>query len=179
MSMPAWYDIKDLGPRMGDMAEDEEGMLESVSGIRELVKKEVEAGIPENRIIIGGFSQGSVVSVLTALSHPKPLAGLVIMSGYLPLHKTIFGENSIHANAANKAPNGLNKKGIPIFLAHGKVDQVIPFKYGQASAEAYKTLGGYEDLTVKFYDNMGHEASNDELRDLLQFLNRVLPQKEA
>ena len=111
MEMRAWYDIA-----MSDIARlpDEGGIRESQAALERLIARERDRGIESSRIVLAGFSQGCAMTLQTGLRHPEKLAGLMCLSGYVPLHTTIAAER----HAANQST--------PIFLAHGRGDQVIP-----------------------------------------------------
>ncbi|KAG0255600.1 hypothetical protein BG011_005041 [Mortierella polycephala] len=163
MKMPSWYDIKSLSSIDSD--QDEEGMLKSRQQVMQIIREEVEVnGIPANRIIVGGFSQGCVVGLLTGLTAEYKFAGIVSLSGYMPLHGKVM-------NMASDA----NRK-TPIFWGHGDADQVVRYDYGVQSVEMLKK----NKYNVKFntYPNMGHGSCPQEIRDLLQFLGEVIPPVE-
>src|SRR5206468_996783 len=96
MSMRAWYDILhlDLGGAgtSGIPREDEKGLRESQAMVEELIAREVARGIPESRIVLAGFSQGAAMTLMTGLRHPGTLAGLMVLSGYLPIATTLAAE---------------------------------------------------------------------------------------
>ncbi|HJV96373.1 MAG TPA: dienelactone hydrolase family protein, partial [Albitalea sp.] len=124
--MRAWYDI--LGAEL-DKREDERGLREAQASVEALIARERERGIPASRIVLAGFSQGCAVTLLTGLRHRERLAGLVGMSGYLPLAASTAAERST-ANA-----------DVPIFLAHGRQDPVVPLARAVASRDSLRALG--------------------------------------
>ncbi|KAG0369829.1 hypothetical protein BGZ54_008727 [Gamsiella multidivaricata] len=186
MHMPSWYDIKNLSKVDDDKEQDEQGMLKSNQqrkkhikaprliiqfrarplmnyffSVMQIVREEVEvAGIPANRIVIGGFSQGCVMGLLLSLTSEFKFAGVVALSGYLPLHSKIF-------NMATEA----NKK-TPIFWGHGDADQVVRYEYGQRSVEQLQK----HKYAVRFntYPDLGHGFGLEEFRDLSAFLRETL-----
>ncbi|KAI7819431.1 acyl-protein thioesterase-1 [Gamsiella multidivaricata] len=161
MHMPSWYDIKNLSKVDDDKEQDEQGMLKSNQQLMQIVREEVEvAGIPANRIVIGGFSQGCVMGLLLSLTSEFKFAGVVALSGYLPLHSKIF-------NMATEA----NKK-TPIFWGHGDADQVVRYEYGQRSVEQLQK----HKYAVRFntYPDLGHGFGLEEFRDLSAFLRETL-----
>lgn len=87
--MPSWFDLKSLDEEslMAEGGEDESGMLESRSGINDLIAKEVDAGIEGNRIVVGGFSQGGAIGLLTGLTSERKLGGIISLSSWLPMNK--------------------------------------------------------------------------------------------
>jgi phospholipase/carboxylesterase len=109
--MPAWYDILSLDAQ--NRREDEAGLRQSRALVEALIAAEKARGIPARRIVLAGFSQGSAMTLMTGLRHAERLAGLVCMSGYLPL--------AAQAEAERHASNG----DVPIFMAHGTLDPVI------------------------------------------------------
>ena len=154
--MRAWYDIlgTDLVRR-----EDEAGLRESQAAIEALIAREVERGIPASRIVLAGFSQGCAMTLLTGLRHAEPLAGLVCMSGYLPLAATTAHERSVASRT------------VPIFMAHGRSDTVIPLARAVASRDALQALGH----SVEWHEYaMPHSVCAEEVADLNRWLLRVL-----
>ena len=128
----------------------------------QIIRSEVEENnIPANRIIIGGFSQGCVVGLLTGLTAEYKFAGIVSLSGYMPLHKKIM-------NMVSDA----NRK-TPIFWGHGDADQVVRYDYGVQSVELLKK--NKFDVRFTTYRNLGHGSSPQEIRDLLNFLKETIP----
>jgi len=125
--MRAWYDIISLAPDSREI--DEAGLLASRDVVRALIAREVERGIPSQRIFLAGFSQGGAVAYLSALTHPEPLAGVIALSTYILAAGLIMRELS----AANR--------GIPLFVAHGTEDEVVPPVMGRQALELLQGLG--------------------------------------
>jgi len=121
--MRAWYDVSDSKI---DADQDEKGIRNSEKILVKLIAEQIKDGIASERIFIAGFSQGGAIALHTGLRYPKRLAGIIALSTYLPLAKTLAAEKS-EANS-----------GIPIFLAHGSEDPVIPIDLG------YTTRGRLE-----------------------------------
>lgn len=156
-AMRAWFDIREEG---GNIVSDSEGIHESQRTAEALIQEQVEAGIRPERIVLAGFSQGGAIALQTALRHSQRLAGLMGLSTYLPLAPTLEAERT-PANAA-----------IPIFMAHGEEDQLIAVDRAEASRDILQALG-YE---VQWHTyRMGHAVCPPELRDIGEFLARVLP----
>tara|TARA_R110002049_G_scaffold53711_4_gene149852 strand:- start:2266 stop:2931 length:666 start_codon:yes stop_codon:yes gene_type:complete len=154
--MRAWFDV--LSFERGQN-EDEAGLRESQAAIAELVEREIARGVPAARIVLMGFSQGCAMTLMTGLRFGQRLAGLVGLSGYLPLADRLAAERS-DANA-----------DVPIFLAHGIADPVIPFARGEASRDALSALG----YPVEWHPYpMVHTVTLQEIRDIERFLQRVL-----
>ncbi|AKZ64335.1 carboxylesterase [Herbaspirillum hiltneri N3] len=155
--MRAWYDIfaPDLVRR-----EDEPGLRASQALVEALIAKEKARGIPAERIVLAGFSQGCAMTLQTGLRHPEKLAGLMCLSGYLPLAATIAAER----HAANHAT--------PIFMAHGRQDPVVVIARAEQSRDALKALG--HDIEWHEYQ-MQHSVCQEEVDDIGQWLARVLP----
>ena len=151
--MRAWYDILSL--QRTDL-EDEEGIAASAAAIDALIDAEVERGIPSERIVIAGFSQGGAIALHVALRRPSPLAGVLALSAYLPLATTLQLEKS-PANAA-----------IPILMAHGVHDPVVPEALGLSSRERLQGLG-YE---IEWYSYpMDHSVCAQEIVDVNRWLS--------
>ena len=154
--MPAWYDIMtaDLVRR-----EDEAGLRLSCAQIEALIANEKARGMPANRIVVAGFSQGCAMALMVGLRHAESLAGLVGMSGYLPLADKLEAEHS----AASLST--------PIFLAHGTRDGVVALPRATASRNALAALG----YAVEWHEYpMEHSVCPQEVADLQAFLQRVL-----
>jgi phospholipase/carboxylesterase len=154
--MRAWYDIvgADLVRR-----EDEGGIRASQARVEALIAREVERGVPRSRIVLAGFSQGGAITLHTGLRQREPLAGLVALSCYLPLAESF----------AKEAAAG--SRGVPILLAHGTQDPVVPLARGTASRDAL-TAAGY---AVEWHEYpMPHSVCAEELQDIAAFLKRVL-----
>ncbi|WP_317202932.1 alpha/beta hydrolase [Janthinobacterium sp.] len=154
--MRAWYDIvaTDLTRR-----EDEQGLRLSQTQIEALIAREIGRGIPAGRIVLAGFSQGCAMALQTGLRHPEPLAGLLCLSGYLPL---------ADKTAAERHPASL---ATPIFMAHGSADPVVPLARASESREALRTLG----YQIEWRDYpMQHSLCQEEIDDIGAWLRRVL-----
>lgn len=157
MRMRAWYDIKGLDRKA---VEDLAGFADSDAKIRELIGREGERGIPTNRIVLAGFSQGGAVSLYTAPRLPQTLAGVMVLSAYLPAESTLLAERA----AANEAT--------PIFMAHGQGDPTLPISMGLQSRDFLKAQG----YAVEWHEYpMGHAVCAAEVGDIREFLLRVLP----
>ena len=155
-AMRAWYDI--LG---ADIArrEDEAGLRRSAASIEALLQREHQRGIPANRTVLAGFSQGCAMSLLAGLRHGERLAGIAGMSGYLPLPATTAAERS-DANTQT-----------PVFLAHGLHDDIVAIERGRAARDLLQGLG----QPVQWHEYpIAHTVSMDEVADLQQWLLQVL-----
>ncbi len=154
--MRAWYDI--LGADL-QKREDETGLRESQSQITALLDREVERGMPAHRIVLGGFSQGCAMTLQTGLRYKHRLGGLLGMSGYLPLAATTAAERS----DANQL--------VPIFMAHGQQDDIIPIARATATRDTLKALG----YDVQWHDYpMPHSVVMEEIADINRWLLKVL-----
>ena len=154
--MRAWYDILDLEHRR---QEDEEGVRQSEVAVQALIRREVGRGIPPERIVLAGFSQGGAMALHTGLRYPERLAGIISLSAYLPLRDTV--ENEVSAANAD----------VPIFMAHGVQDPLIPLAAATASRDGLESLG-YR-VTWRDY-SMPHSVCPDEIRDISGWLAEVL-----
>lgn len=156
MVMRAWYDIimTDLVRR-----EDEKGLRESQLAVEALIARENARGIATERIVLAGFSQGCAMALQTGLRHPARLAGIIGLSGYLPLASMVPAER----HPANT--------DTPIFLAHGSMDPVVPFERAQASLEALHTMG--YPVEFKHYP-MPHSVCLEEIQDIAVFLRKII-----
>lgn len=154
--MRAWYDI--LGTEE-EGRQDEAGLRASMQLVEELLAREKARGVPASKIVLAGFSQGCAMSLLTGLRHGEPLAGIAGLSGYLPLAEKTAAERT-----------GANAK-TPIFLAHGRFDDIILVRRAQASRDALQALGN----EVEWHEYpMPHSVCIEEIRDLNAWLLKVL-----
>lgn len=154
-AMRAWYDIltADLVRR-----EDEAGVRESIAQVHALLDAEVARGVPAQRIVLAGFSQGCAITLGAGLRHGQRLAGLAGLSGYLPLADSTAAE---HAGQTT----------LPIFLGHGRSDGIVPLARGVAARSSLQALG----YTVDWHDYpMEHSVCIEEVKALNQWLLRVL-----
>jgi phospholipase/carboxylesterase len=154
--MRAWYDI--LGTEM-QRSEDEAGLRRSLASVEALLAREESRGIASSRIVLAGFSQGCAMALLAGLRHANRLAGIVGMSGYLPLAATTETERA-HANALT-----------PIFMAHGSHDNVVVPQRGRDSCALLRKLG----YDVEWHEYpMPHSVCMEEVQDLNAWLLKVL-----
>ena len=154
--MRAWYDILSL--ERVDL-EDEEGIYASAAAIDALIDAEVGRGIPTDKVVIAGFSQGGSIALHVALRYPSRLAGVLALSTYLPLATTLGAEKS-PANAS-----------IPLFMAHGVHDPVVPEALGRSSRDCLRGLG-YE---VEWHSYpMEHSVCAQEVADISRWLHSQL-----
>lgn len=154
--MPAWYDVRSLDLRQ---AEDEAGIRASQQQVEALIRQEEARGIPAARIVLAGFSQGGAIALHTGLRHGALLAGVLALSTYLPLPHTLAAEASL-ANA-----------GLPIFMAHGTSDSVIPIDQGMASRDFLEERGHAVDWREY---SMAHSVCQEEITDIGQWLVQAL-----
>jgi phospholipase/carboxylesterase len=154
--MRAWYDI--LGTELV-RREDEAGLRASQAEVAALIDREAARGIASGRVVLMGFSQGCAMTLLTGLRYPERLAGLACLSGYLPLAGQT-GQERTDANAL-----------VPIFMAHGMVDPVVPLLRATAARDALAALG----YAVEWHAYpMPHSVSPQEVQDLNTWLLKVL-----
>jgi phospholipase/carboxylesterase len=155
--MRAWYDIRETKI---DAEQDEAGIRQSAQALGQMIEEQVESGIVSERIVLAGFSQGGAIALFTALRYPGHLAGVMALSAYMPLPQSLAAEKS-DANS-----------GIPIFLAHGSDDTVVPIEL------AYVTRGKLEKegypATWMEYQGMMHSVSEKEIFDIAEWLEGTL-----
>ena len=154
--MPAWYDI--YGTNLVGQ-QDAKGIAQSEQAVRALIDVEVQRGIPHERIVLAGFSQGCAMALHTGLRLPHALAGIVALSGYLPLADRFATERHV-ANATT-----------PIFMAHGTQDPVVVLQRGEESNKALTALG--HPVQWHTYP-MEHSVHPREIADIAAFLTQVL-----
>ncbi|OCL14088.1 alpha/beta-hydrolase [Glonium stellatum] len=173
----AWYTPASLSPFPSsrpelDDPEDEDGMKFTVDYIVTLVDDLVSQGIPGNRIVLGGFSQGCAMTLLTGLTskYAGKLAGLVCLSGYLPLVDKI---SELRRKAG--LPESV-EDNVDVFIARGTRDMLIPKRYLQICQEKLKEMGVKEsNIEAREYEGMGHAMGTAELRDLCTWFEKTVP----
>ncbi|KAI0185533.1 phospholipase/Carboxylesterase [Xylaria flabelliformis] len=168
MPMPGWFDIHALNGGINDIRsnQDEPGLLRTREYVNGLIQAEIDAGIPADRIVLGGFSQGGATALLSGLTAKVKLAGLVGLSCWLPLDSKI--ESLVKESDLNHET--------PVYLAHGSVDPVVPTAFGQLSYEGLKKQGF--PVTMKIFPGMAHSACQEELDEVEAFLQSRLPPQE-
>jgi phospholipase/carboxylesterase len=157
MQMRGWYDIKtwDLNDRA-----DETGVRESATAITALLDKLIEQGIPVNRILLAGFSQGGVIALHLLPRLPYKLAGVMALSTYMAVPGKLKEEMT-----------GVNKS-TAVLVNHGTHDEVVPYSAGQAAFNALKFAG----FTVNWAEyRMGHSVCPQQIADISRFIQQQLP----
>jgi len=155
MVMRAWYDIRQLGAR----DDDEPGVRESARLVGALIQEQRARGIPPERVVLAGFSQGGALAIHVALRQTTRLAGLVALSAYLVLGERLADERSEASS------------GMPVFQAHGTFDPMVPLQAGEHARDGLRALG--YAVEWRSYP-MGHEVRPEEIRDIGDALNRML-----
>jgi phospholipase/carboxylesterase len=153
MRMRAWYDIL----QFGGGPEDAIGVRASQKLVEDMIAAEKKRGM--SKIVLAGFSQGGAVVLQTALRHPERLTAVLALSTYLPLNATLEAERS----PANQE--------LPIFMAHGQHDDIIPLRRAEQSKQVLERLGYKVEWHVY---PMPHSVCPEEIEDLSEFLRRVL-----
>jgi predicted esterase len=146
MRMPGWYDIKSLSS-LDAREEDEEGIVKSRDYFHALIDQEIEKGIPANRIVIGGFSQGGAMSLLSGVTYKDQLGGIFGLSCYLLLQKKI----------KDMIPDSNPNQNLPIFMGHGDADPVVAHKFGKMSADELTNHGYKVDFRTYKYVFWNHK----------------------
>lgn len=157
--MPGWSDIYAIDE---NSREDATGFDQSALRVKALLDIEKAKGIPADRMIVGGFSQGGALAMHVALRYPEKLAGCVGCSAWVPLRDAY--PDSLGAGV---------KEGIPFLQCHGNVDQVVNYSWGHHSHELLKRMGINSQFTT--YPNMGHSACEEEFEAVGDFIRSVLP----
>lgn len=154
--MRAWYDIASDAI---DAQQDEEGIRDSQKAIEAFIAQEMARGIAPDHIFLAGFSQGGAIALHTALRQSEPLGGVLVLSAYLPL-----------AGTASLEATGSSRK-TPVFMAHGRNDNIVPLTLGVASNKQLQAMG----YAVEWHDYaMQHSVIEQELRDIEAWLkNRI------
>lgn len=141
----AWFNVTTLDRRA---QEDEAGIRDSEKLIRELIANETSRGIPNHKIILAGFSQGGVMALHTGLRYPEKLAGILVLSAWLPLKHTVLPEK----HASNQQT--------PILMCHGTNDELIPINWAEESKDYLQNIG--YDIKLLSY-SMAHTVCQEEI----------------
>ncbi|RXW25428.1 hypothetical protein EST38_g458 [Candolleomyces aberdarensis] len=170
IEMPSWFNIISFGFTDN---EDEAGMLDAARSINQLITTEVDEGLDSRRIVLGGFSQGGTMSLLTGLTGERKLGGLVVLSGWIPLRHKFKAMASPHATST------------PIFWGHGTIDPLVKPEMSTKSEEFVTKEVGVpvqtdksgipKGLDYRLYDGLGHSTNMQELEDTKAWLIRALP----
>lgn len=159
--MPAWYDILSINI---ERKIDETSLLESVEQVNALIQQQIDQGIKPERIILAGFSQGGAVAYHTALCYPQRLGGLIVLSTYIATVERIGREK-----------RAVNDR-LPIWLAHGVMDDVVPYSLGEQAVLELEKMG-YEPEWHNY--PIAHEVSPEELNELGHWITQILEFKES
>jgi predicted esterase len=158
MKMSSWHDIKSLD---NIDAEDFKGLPESVALVHAILKEQMQKGVKPSRMMVTGFSQGGALSLMSGYQFHKTLAGIVCMSGYLPVKQ---GWADMVHDAQKKTPS---------LQCHGTADQVVKLKFGE---HAHEELTKAElPTTFKKYANLGHSSAPKEMQEVQEFIGQCLP----
>jgi phospholipase/carboxylesterase len=156
MRMRAWYDILGLG---GKHPQDEAGIRDSAARVQKLIEAQVAAGIPCERIVLAGFSQGGAIALHAGLRQPQALAGILALSTYLPLAEKLPAELS----AAGRAT--------PVLICHGSHDNVVPLFMGTGTRDILRQLD--HEPEWREYP-MQHQVCGEEIADIAAWLRARL-----
>jgi predicted esterase len=159
--MPGWHDIISFENLQSE--QDEVGILKSRDYFHGLIKSEIDAGIPSNRVVIGGFSQGGAISIFSGITAPTKLGGIFGLSCYLLLHTKL--KDFIPLDNPNK--------DTPIFMGHGDRDPLIRPEWGRMTAEVLKASGW--KVNLKMYSGLEHSADPAEIDDVETYLKERIP----
>ncbi|KZT70329.1 lysophospholipase I [Daedalea quercina L-15889] len=176
MRMPAWYDVISFESVTTEGDSDDFGMLRSIANLGALVEAEINAGIPPERIIFGGFRQGGCMALLTGLTYEHELGGLILLSGRLQLGKKV---------KLLMQPRTLTT---PIFWGHGVYDTMVSFDAAERSLAHLRRECGLADadpdapekggVLIRKYNTAGF-ATEEELKDVKEWMKRVIPAEPA
>lgn len=153
MSMRAWYDILSLD---SEGRADADGVRESTVLLEALIEREIDAGIASEKIIVAGFSQGGAIAINAVLHARRPLAGLMALSTYIPL------PGEVGASPGDR--------DVPVFMAHGSFDPMLPMQWGRAAADTLMDAG----FSVEWHDYpMAHAVCPEEINDIRTWLLNI------
>ena len=159
MSMRAWYDVMSLD-RSGP--QDEAGIRESATSLLQLIEREKERGVAANRIVLAGFSQGGAIAMHAAMRFPHALAGLMVLSAWMPLESTI--------DAEVVKSSGSQARDLAVLMAHGSFDPILPIAAGQHARDIMQKAG----FTVQWHEYpMAHAVCAEEISEIRKWLVNV------
>ncbi|XP_041096713.1 acyl-protein thioesterase 2 [Polyodon spathula] len=185
MMMPSWFDLMGLSPDSPEPGSAGSSLCQLIvcrgfmiynislslplsrpllSPVKAIIDHEVKNGIPANRIVLGGFSQGGALSLYTALTSQHKLAGVVALSCWLPLHKSFPQASSSSANQC-----------VAVLQCHGEMDPMIPVQIGAMTFEKLKSFLNPQRLIFKTYPGMMHSSCPQEMAAVKEFIERQLP----
>ena len=169
--------------------EDEPGILQSRENVNKLIEQEISEGIPSNRVVLSGFSQGGAMTLVTGLTSPHQLAGLTVLSGWLAIRGKV---KEVRAVVSRQQLRGLIRLSqllgqpattTPIFWGHGVVDPLVSLSIGERSKQELEKIGvkvveesGKPGVFFKGYPGLGHSADTQEIDDWAHWLKEVIPQ---
>mmetsp|Transcript_132990 Transcript_132990/g.256038 ORF Transcript_132990/g.256038 Transcript_132990/m.256038 type:complete len:191 (-) Transcript_132990:195-767(-) len=170
----AWFDMKSLSPDQIAKDVDEKRIKRSAGRLLHIVEEQVTQGVPRDRIVVGGFSQGAVVSLFGSFysDHFSDLAGCIAMSGFFPPEAALLRETRARAENRKKTQK---KVGPPVLMVHGTKDPVLAFKLGKKSYDEIKSWSIDVPLTFRSVKGMGHSMTPLALEHVMRFLKEVLP----
>ena len=156
MEMNAWYDIKSLDM---DNRADEAGVIESAALVEQLIEQQIKSGIPSEKIVLAGFSQGGVITLHLAPRLNYRLAGIMALSTYMCAPQKL-AQQQHHANAQTA-----------IFMGHGSADDVVPIQAGQHAKQTLEACG----YQVSWHQYpMGHNVCFEQIQDISKWLSERL-----
>lgn len=154
MAMRGWFDVIELERMAGG---DERGVRESAAAVGGLVDEQVNKGIPRDRIVLAGFSQGGAIALFAGLRQPEPLRAIVALSALLPFPLTLDKEAGDGAESS------------PVFIGAGELDDIVPSTQAEEAADILRKRGNAVDL--RLYPSLGHSISEEEIGDVADFLS--------
>lgn len=159
--MHSWFDIGGIPLKKKDF-ENPSGLSDSVDIMQGLIREQISNGISSSRIVVGGFSQGAVLSLATSFAASSPLAGVVAFSGWAPY------SSQLQSKVTDIT------RDLPYLMCHGDADEVVNFTFGEMSAKALVDAG-FTNVQFSRYAGMGHASCDREMQELQGFLSRILP----
>lgn len=163
-AMTAWYDVKGLDP---SASEDSEGYAASVERVGGVIAGLIERNplLTPQRVVVGGFSQGAVISLAALLSGGTPLAGVVALSGYLPEREKLSQRLEAPLEAGSR-------REVPVLMCHGRKDPLIKLEWARLSHQLMRDSG----MNISWMEYpVAHSASDGEILDVLDFIASLLP----
>jgi len=158
MSMPSWFDLDEI-PVTAETKDDEKGLLQAVDQVGNAIERlQTDHGIPAENVVVGGFSQGAAVAGLVGAMWTKPVGGVLMLSGWVPL-RARFKDMSKHT-------------GIKVFHGHGEADDKVLFQLGSDSSKLLADTGF--DVQFSSYPGVQHSTCPTEMRHIRAWLEPIV-----
>jgi phospholipase/carboxylesterase len=158
-----WFDRLSISPDVPEHAETLESIGQDVTNF--IQQQVINTGIPEDRIIVGGFSMGGALAMHVGFRLMRRVAGVFALSSFLSHTSSIYQSIGRTSRDLISLP--------PLFMCHGDRDTLVPHEWGQHTFNRLRQLGVHGEFHT--IHNALHEMKEKELRQLYIWINRCLP----